>query len=661
MQHKKRILSLLFVLMIVAVPLAISGVSSVHAQGSAIFADDFEYVDSIENHGWTILEGDPHTVVDPEDANNRVVYVNTPPKDSFVRYFYELPLETGMQLSIRFYDTGESCGNCDVTPGVIFYDADGNERLMEAGWYNDASHFIIPHNMSGTWVETYEPYGLRSIGWHTFVWRVEQNGGIDLLIDGTVVHDDLMGPGGTPVATLSRFVVDIGTDPYSYSYMVDDFLVQSPARIAFSSDIDGNYEIYTMDPDGSNRTRITNSDGIDRFPAWSPDGAKIAFASERDGDFEIYAMDAVDTNNDGNGDNLIKFTDNSASDVQPTWSPDGNQIAFISDRDGPEEIYVMYADGSSQTRLTNNPEDYDLPSWSPDGEKIAFSGDDAIYIMDADGNNQTLITSNDGDRHPEWSPDGTRIAFMTKRNYIVEIYVMDVDGNNQTKLTTVYADDSHPTWSPDGSKIAFTSAPAGGSPWQIHVMDAADGSNRTNLSNNSAQEVSPDFSTGTTYNIPNTPTGSPTVDLGNVEVTFANVTGVGTTAVTTSTENQCGATPPGYQAVGFYTDVTTTATYGPGVTVGIQYVEVPNIDENTLKLFHCENGQWVDRTTSVDTANNIVYGQASSLSWFFIGGQWVWIPSAGTGVPVFPSLYVGLATAFGAAIMAYLVRRRLAH
>ena len=103
----------------------------------------------------------------------------------------------------------------------------------------------------------------------------------------------------------------------------------------------------------------------DLAPSWSPNATKIAFSSARDGNHDIYVMNA-------DGSNRTRLTDNSAIDLNPSWSPDGSMIAFSSDRDGkmgrwtvPNEIYVMNADGSNQTRLTNNPADDTEPSWSP--------------------------------------------------------------------------------------------------------------------------------------------------------------------------------------------------------------------------------------------------------------------------------------------------------
>jgi Tol biopolymer transport system component len=109
---------------------------------------------------------------------------------------------------------------------------------------------------------------------------------------------------------------------------------------------------------------------------------KIAFATERDGNNEIYIMDT-------DGSNQTNITRNPGNDWDPAWSPDGTMIAFSSDRDGNEEIYIMNADGSDQRRITRNSSRDWQPAWSPDGEKIAFvsdrDGDDEIYIMNANG------------------------------------------------------------------------------------------------------------------------------------------------------------------------------------------------------------------------------------------------------------------------------------
>ncbi len=257
--------------------------------------------------------------------------------------------------------------------------------------------------------------------------------------------------------------------------------VDVQAQITFVSSRDGNPEIYVMDTDGGNQRRLTNNRHDDWSPSWSPDGKRIALVSDRDGHpdvipgwftSEIYVMD-----NDGG--NQQKLTNNPSDDRDPSWSPDGKQIVFQSDRDNDRdhniEIYVMDADGSNQQNLTNNPTaDYN-PSWSPDGKRIAFSSvreghfrnnfglTEEIYVMDADGGNQRKLTNNrHHDWYPSWSPDSKRIAFMSERDGNYEIYVMDDDGGNQKNLTNHPEDDEAPAWfnspfsvSPTGKKFTM--------------------------------------------------------------------------------------------------------------------------------------------------------------------------------------------------------------
>ncbi len=229
--------------------------------------------------------------------------------------------------------------------------------------------------------------------------------------------------------------------------------------------------------------------GFVQPPVGDLSNTKIAFRSDRDGNNEIYVMDA-------DGRNLIKLTNDPGSDGGPSWSPDGTKIAFVSERDLNSEIYKMDANGTNLLNLTNDPASDGRPSWSPDGTKIAFNsdrnGNNQIYVMDPDGLNQTRLTNNpDNDRHPNWSPDGTKIAFVSDRNGNNQIYVMGADGLNQTRVTTNSANDGGPSWSPDGTKIAFDSDREGNT--QIYVMDP-DGLNQTRLTNNTANDGQPSWS-----------------------------------------------------------------------------------------------------------------------------------------------------------------------
>ncbi|WP_455369654.1 TolB family protein, partial [[Eubacterium] cellulosolvens] len=121
--------------------------------------------------------------------------------------------------------------------------------------------------------------------------------------------------------------------------------------IAFERNIDGNDEIYTMNPDGSDLTRLTfnpDPNGDDDDPKWSSDGFKIVWDSDRDSGTEIYIMNP-------DGSDVTRLTDTEGSNETPDLSPDGWKIVFESTRDGGEdEIYVMNSDGSNPTRLTDN-------------------------------------------------------------------------------------------------------------------------------------------------------------------------------------------------------------------------------------------------------------------------------------------------------------------
>ncbi len=217
--------------------------------------------------------------------------------------------------------------------------------------------------------------------------------------------------------------------------------------------------------------------------------SKIAFRSTRDGNAEIYIMSA-------DGSSQTRLTNNNAADCVPSISADGSKITFRSTRDGNTEIYIMSADGSSQTRLTNNNAADSAPSISADGSKIAFTayrdGNAEIYIMNADGSSQTRLTNNPAnDFDPSISADGLKIAFRSERDGNAEIYIMSVDGSSKTRLTNNNVGDYAPSISADGSKIAFTSTRAGNA--EIYIM-SADGSSQTRLTNDPANDLDPSIS-----------------------------------------------------------------------------------------------------------------------------------------------------------------------
>jgi TolB protein len=210
-------------------------------------------------------------------------------------------------------------------------------------------------------------------------------------------------------------------------------------------------ELYVMRADGSNQTRLTKDEADDYYPEWSPDGQRIVFNSNRHDVnqryLNIYVMDA-----DGSDITRVTTSPELIDDWRPSWSPDGSRIAFERRdyaADDTMEIYVVGVDGSGEQNLTNHPTALDeMPAWSPRGDLIAFysnrdapSSDDLtgeIYVMEPDGSNVRRLTSTpDGESFPQWSPDGRRLAF----NRFVEatghrdIYVMRANGSGETQVT----------------------------------------------------------------------------------------------------------------------------------------------------------------------------------------------------------------------------------
>ncbi|SVE50169.1 uncharacterized protein METZ01_LOCUS503023, partial [marine metagenome] len=209
-----------------------------------------------------------------------------------------------------------------------------------------------------------------------------------------------------------------------------------------------------------------------------------------------------------------RLTFNKSSDLDPSWSPDGSQIVFASDRGGDYDIYLMDADGSNLTNISaalsqigGDPElvgSKDLgPVWS--GDQIAFhsdrSGDWDIYVTDREGSQLDKLTDSPSlDMYPSWSPDGSQITFHSLRDGNYGVYTMDSNGDNETPLTTDPTSEAWPQWPPASSpqapapgpqepaRIVFTSTRDNN--YEIYVMDS-DGSGQVRLTDHAAIDYYP--------------------------------------------------------------------------------------------------------------------------------------------------------------------------
>ena len=235
------------------------------------------------------------------------------------------------------------------------------------------------------------------------------------------------------------------------------------ANIVFVSWRDGNWEIYKMDTNGRNKTRLTRNETDEYAPVWSSDGKQIAFESYQNRNWEIYVMDA-------DGGNQRNLTQHPAIDGSPDWHPDGTRIAFERGREGDANIYIMEADGGNVKQVTR----LELainPKWSPDGRWIAFdwwSNPPGIYAIEPDTTFLCRI-SKPGPDVPMfvagWSPEGSRVIYAAPiadahNDLVLVIATLSPDGHGEVikwkEVPLPQRLDSTPAWGTDGRSILFT-------------------------------------------------------------------------------------------------------------------------------------------------------------------------------------------------------------
>lgn len=304
----------------------------------------------------------------------------------------------------------------------------------------------------------------------------------------------------------------------------------NPGKLVFYREL--TWQLFVINTDGTGQTSLTSGGNLrDANPAFSPDGTRIAFDRNISLETHVFVMNAT-------GTNPVAITSGASTNVEPSWSPNGQKLVFVSSRSGTRrrEIWVVNADGTGLVQLTTNVQlgsdssgpiysgDFN-PSWSPDGSSIAFASDRnglsnaEIYVMNVDGTNQTRLTNiTTYDRSPTWSPDSQRIGFES--GFGNGINIMNRDGSNIVNATR---DGFNATWSPDGEKFAFNRYDSSTGEFQIFIMNV-DGTNAIKVTNNAFDSLAPNWAPASSSPVPTSNISGHVRDGGGNPITAATLT-----------------------------------------------------------------------------------------------------------------------------------------
>lgn len=234
------------------------------------------------------------------------------------------------------------------------------------------------------------------------------------------------------------------------------------SKIVFTSKGKSSSSIMAMDFDGHNAYSVSNNSSTNILPSFSPSGGEIAYTSFMRSNPDLYIAPA-------GGGRPKKISSQKGMNTGASFSPDGSKIAVTLSKDGNPEIYIISAaDGSIIKRLTNDRAIDTSPAWSPDGSQIAFvsdrNGGPQIFVMPASGGAAKQVSFNGNyNTTPTWSPaKGKRIiAYTTRDGGNYDIVTLDLDSKAMTRITQGEGNNEEPSFSPNGAAIAFSRAGQG--------------------------------------------------------------------------------------------------------------------------------------------------------------------------------------------------------
>ena len=262
-------------------------------------------------------------------------------------------------------------------------------------------------------------------------------------------------------------------------------------KIIFISDKDGNPEIYSMEKNGSDPKRLTNSSRSENNPKLSLNGKYLSFLVDKNSIKELYILEMEE-----NG-KQVQISEKGLNVEDFFWSPDSQKITYkAKDGDQVHDIYLYDVVKDITNKVTNNISIEKLGNWSPDGEWIVYSvikGDEdkvGIFKKNPSGVDEVRLTENFEDHNPLWSPDGKRIAFLSTRGSDdIDIYTLDIENNEEKNITASQGNDFHFSWDPDGKRIVFVSEREDNP--EIFVIDVTLKQDPIRLTDNDSLEYSP--------------------------------------------------------------------------------------------------------------------------------------------------------------------------